>query len=289
MDYTITIFKPISIKYHGEKWPLEKKMSRARKNQDISARRRKRQDKGLPWAYIIPAIILIIVVVAAAYEESRPGPVATTTTDFVLAPTGAYNFPFSCLGSEAYFLHIHPWLRIVIDGKNISIPATIGIENAVPVAQGPKFGVAYGGGSSSCFEPVHTHDFSGIIHIESPTDTNYTLNNFFAIWASSFKYALINGTIQRPIVFNKTDILGYTVNSTYGLVLLVDGKPNNQYGDLVLNTLAYCNSGAPYNQPSNPCYETAQGAPEWNGGNSRYPYGTGHTIAIEYGPLSMLP
>ena len=233
------------------------------------------QRKGLPWSYIIPVLVIVAIILGlVVFESYQP----TTTISYISPPSGNLNFPISCLPSESLFLHIHPWLTITINGKNVIIPPGIGIEN--PVQAGTYNGEPlYGGGTNSCFEPVHTHDDTGIIHIESPTNTNYTLGQFFQIWAASYAYANINGS-QRPIVFNSTDILGYKVNSTSTSVkLLVDGQPSTQYGNLVLNTLDYCsaaNSGSP------PCSVTAGGNPAWNGGTGVYPYGTGHTIQIEY-------
>jgi hypothetical protein len=254
-------------------------MSRSKSNKDISARRRRKQEKGLPWAYILPAIVVIIIIIAAAYVETRNG----VTTTSILTP-GTLNFPFQCLPSESLFMHIHVWLRIVINGQNISIPGAIGIENAVPEGSS-TWGEVYGGGSASCFEPIHTHDASGIIHMESPTDTNYTLGDFFNVWNQTYAYSLINGT-KHPIVFTPSDILGYTTNSSYKIALLVDGKLStlSDYRQLVLDTLAYCDASD--TQTTSPCYPTASGTPEWNGGASAYPYGTGHTIVLEYGPAS---
>ncbi|HYB04626.1 MAG TPA: hypothetical protein VED17_09190 [Nitrososphaerales archaeon] len=258
-------------------------MSHSKTSRDISARRRKKQEKGLPWAYILPAIIVIILIIGAVYVETRSGTITTTAL-----LSGNLDFPYPCLGTEALFLHIHPYLKIIIDGKNVTIPGAIGIEN--PVAEGIyTWGEVYTGGSASCFEPVHTHDSSGLIHIESPDNQNYTLGDFFNIWSQTYSYALVDG-MKHPIVFNSTDILGYTTNSTYSLVLLVDGKPSNAFGSLVLNTLDYCSPTI--TSTSSPCYPTdwstltnSAGQPEWNGGTG-YPYGTGHTIVIEYGPSS---
>src|SRR5271165_721352 len=247
-------------------------MSRSKSTKDISARRRRKQEKGLPWAYILPAIVVVIIIIGAAFVETRNG----VTTTSILTP-GGLRFPFSCLPSESLFLHIHPYLRIIVNGQNISIPGAIGIQNAVPEGSS-TWGEVYGGGSASCFEPVHTHDASGILHIESPTNTNYTLGDFFTIWNQTYSYALVNGT-RHPVVFNSTDILGYTTNSTYKIVLLVDGKAStlSDYRQLVLNTLDYCNSSD--SQTTSPCNPTASGGnPAWNGGVSAYPYGTGHTI-----------
>jgi hypothetical protein len=261
-------------------------MSRSKGSNDISARRRRKQSKGLPWAYIIPAIIVILVIIGAVYAETRAGAV---TTSVLLS--GDLHFPYPCLGSESLFLHIHPYLRIVIDGQNVTIPGAIGIENALPEGQS-NWGEVYGGGSSSCFEPVHTHDSSGLIHIESPSNINYTLGDFFTIWNQTYTYALING-VKHPIEFSSNSIFGYSTNSTYKLELLVDGQPSDAYGNLVLNTLDYC--GPQVTSTSSSCYPTAWdsstnsgGAPAWNGAVGTYPYGTGHTIEIEYGPASTL-
>ncbi|MEY9946887.1 hypothetical protein [Kitasatospora sp. GAS1066B] len=36
--------------------------------------------------------------------------------------------------------------------------------------------------ASNCYYWLHTHASDGIIHIESPTQTRYTLGQFFDIW-----------------------------------------------------------------------------------------------------------
>lgn len=171
-----------------------------------------------------------------------------------------YNFPFRCLENEALTFHIHPYIRIVINGQNITIPANIGIVQT---------------GGSTCFQPVHTHDASGIIHIESPTNVNYTLADFFKIWNSTYHTISING-VEHPIVFNSTDILGFKADSQHKVILIVDGKQSSLYERLVLNTLNFCSAS---NSNIPPCYPTA-GEPYYGG--MQYPYGSGHTIVIEY-------
>jgi len=177
---------------------------------------------------------------------------------------GRYGeFPFACTGSSPLVIHIHPYLQIFINNESVTIPADIGL-------------------TPSCTEPMHTHDSSGIIHIESSTNTTYTLGDFFQIWKDTYGTVTFNGT-QHPIVFNSTDILGYRVDSSHQLLLLVDGVPSTQYGSLVLNTLDYCDANNSVS-PNSPCYATAQGAPYWFG--EPYPYGTGHTIEILYETIS---
>ena len=214
------------------------------------------QEKGrIPWSYVLPAIVVVSVIVGLAYVESSTGPSTIATTAI-----GNGIFPLPCSGEQSLVMHVHPWLRIVIGNQNITIPADVGAI-------------------SSCEEPVHTHDSSGIIHIESSTYSNFTLGEFFQIWAATYAYATINNT-KAPIVFNSTDILGLKAVQSHSVVLLVDGQRSNAYGSLVLNSLDYCNASNSASA-SSPCYATAQGNPYYSG-SSGYDYGTGHTIVIEY-------
>jgi len=164
------------------------------------------------------------------------------------------GFPLPCAGSES--MHIHPYLRILISGQNITIPADNGM-------------------SSSCMEPIHTHDISGILHVEAPsTNTQYTLGQFFQVWSATYHTVTIGGA-EHPIIFNSTDILGFKADFSHKVVLLVDGKPSSEYSSLVLNSLDYCSATT-----TGPPCSSAVGNPFYGG--QQYPFGTGHTIVIEY-------
>ncbi len=63
--------------------------------------------------------------------------------------------------------HIHAHLDIVYDGKNVTVPANIGMVQT--------------SGILLCIYWLHTHDDSGLIHIEAPGG-NFTLADFFAVW-----------------------------------------------------------------------------------------------------------
>lgn len=217
--------------------------------------RRVRKRK-FPWAYTVPASLIIVIGLAIFLYNFQQQ---------------SYGFPFPCLPQESLTIHIHPYLRIIINGQNVTIPAAIGIINPV-YSQGIIV-------SGTCFEPLHTHDASGIIHIESPSNTNYTLGDFFKIWSATYHTVLFDGQ-NRPIMFNSTNILGFKADMTHKVVLLVDGKPSSQYQNLVLNYYDYCSSST----TGPPCYPTAVGDPYYGG--TTYPYGTGHTIVIEYVSLS---
>ncbi|HYY91980.1 MAG TPA: hypothetical protein VE955_08320, partial [Candidatus Dormibacteraeota bacterium] len=196
--------------------------------------------------------------------------------------SGGANFPFPCL-AETTNLHIHPWLRIWIETTpgskyNVTLPAAVGILN-------PEIsnGVAGGG---SCFEPLHTHDSSGIIHIESAhTSDTYTLGDFFNVWKATPSMSTLNvpGLGNLPVIFNSTDILGFRPDQSHTLSLLVDEGQSSRYlnstayDSLPIVPLDYCSVAVAQSPPCNP---TAGGDPFWGGGT--YPYGTGHTIVIYY-------
>lgn len=71
--------------------------------------------------------------------------------------------------------HFHSHLALFYRGRQIAIPYGIGIVMPFRVVNG-----FVGGGQG--FYWLHTHDASGIIHVESPDERAYTLGNFFDLW-----------------------------------------------------------------------------------------------------------
>ncbi|MEK6848266.1 MAG: hypothetical protein AABX65_01400 [Nanoarchaeota archaeon] len=97
-------------------------------------------------------------------------------------------------------MHIHPELKIKINGKNIEIPASIGITN-------------------TGMNAIHMHTLDGVIHVEAPCVRDFTLGDFFEVWGKSF---------------DSEHILEHTVNETSKLKMLVNGRENNEFERLVL-------------------------------------------------------
>ncbi len=93
-----------------------------------------------------------------------------------------------CDSLEQSVEHIHAHLTIYIDGQNVPLVANTGIA---PIGVTSQANV-------TCFYWLHTHDASGVIHIESPTTKPFTLNQFFDIWekfsssSSSFPTQLLS-------------------------------------------------------------------------------------------------
>jgi hypothetical protein len=127
--------------------------------------------------------------VAAAIATASPGPNASARPIQLAngVAVGALAFPdplrvnprdgspvdgISCLASEQVTLHIHSHLALFVNGKQLQIPAHVGLAPVPP---------------QGCLYWIHTHDASGIIHIEAPqvdapNGGPYTLGIFFDIW-----------------------------------------------------------------------------------------------------------
>ena len=69
-----------------------------------------------------------------------------------------------CDPLEGTIFHIHAHLDIIVDSKQVIIPAGIGIK------------------PNECLYWLHTHNTSGVIHIESPQQTTFTLGQFIQVW-----------------------------------------------------------------------------------------------------------
>lgn len=73
-----------------------------------------------------------------------------------------------CERQEYGDFHIHAHLDIFVDGQAVTVPPLIGI---IPAEQ--------------CLYWMHTHDATGIIHIEAPKKRAFTLAQFFSIWKAT--------------------------------------------------------------------------------------------------------
>ncbi|MEK7507865.1 MAG: hypothetical protein AAB602_02150 [Patescibacteria group bacterium] len=96
--------------------------------------------------------------------------------------------------------HIHPHLTIKINGTQETIPANVGV-------------------TLGCMHPIHTHDGTGEIHVESPEKRDFTLGDFFAVWDKTF---------------TKNQILESVVDNTHEIKMTVNGEQSDEFEKLVL-------------------------------------------------------
>ena len=126
-------------------------------------------------------------------------PIVAAVVAFGVASTSLY----STQGPKALVEHIHPHLNVTFDRIPITVPSQIGIDSSLwKVHSLDQYG-------TPGFAPLHTHDASGTIHVESTINRNYTLGEFLNIWGG-------------------LDTNGKTVRAS------VDGIPVSAFRDIIL-------------------------------------------------------
>jgi hypothetical protein len=113
------------------------------------------------------------------------------------------------LSQEALAYHIHSHLDLWVNGKKVSVPAQVGI-------------------TQTFITEVHTHDTTGVIHIESPVTKDYVLGQFFGEWGvqlTSNCVGTVCGNLQWWIDGTKqTGDPALTVLSAHKEIAIVVGK-----------------------------------------------------------------
>jgi hypothetical protein len=155
------------------------------------AERRRKTGWGVGIGVLVAALVGGLIVLAinrgntdtatAAASESANAQVGESN---LLAPTwsGVKGQSIDGVSSnqmEQLAYHIHAHLAIYVNGTQKTVPYGIGIEQ--PWTTEPDNGSEFVD-SGAAFYYLHTHDDTGVIHIESPNSTQYTLGQFFAEW-----------------------------------------------------------------------------------------------------------
>ncbi|TML36973.1 MAG: hypothetical protein E6G27_18245 [Actinobacteria bacterium] len=100
--------------------------------------------------------------------------------------------------SEQLFFHVHAHLDVFVDGKATVVPAGIGIggdPNARVGTQNGQVVAGLVGGQCShpCISPLHTHDESGVLHVENDKERQITLGQLFTEWGVRFSSDCVGG------------------------------------------------------------------------------------------------
>jgi hypothetical protein len=81
----------------------------------------------------------------------------------------------NALTNEGEVIHIHQHLDIFVNGKKVTVPSQIGIYDGQFLTE------------------LHTHDASGVMHVESPTKRNFDLAQFFGVWGVRLTPSCVGG------------------------------------------------------------------------------------------------
>ena len=149
---------------------------------------------GIISALVVVVLGVTIYLLASGGLGAGAAAGTGTTANTIASDNPAYPAidGIPCQSHEVLDYHVHAHLTIYVNGKNFPLPTNLGIAS-----------------DQSCFYWLHTHDSSGVIHIEAPSQQTFTLNTFFQEWSVRF-----------PQMTYPTEL-----DSTAGWVVYVDGKP----------------------------------------------------------------
>jgi hypothetical protein len=177
-----------------ERIEIQRRMARTRRNRTIAT------------AAVLIAGLAIVGVVALTSSEDQGQPENSAQPELTGLMTGPEPWPAN-LGTLAdrmteisiptfgnpLAMHEHAHLDLFVNGSPVTVPASIGFGPDVQAA-------------------LHTHDTSGVVHMESnQADATFTLGEFFDVWG---------------LRFTGTCIGGYCEFGDRQLRLFVDGKPS---------------------------------------------------------------
>src|SRR6478735_2447013 len=173
-------------------------MTMKKRGDVVSRARSGGRRRGWWWAAagvgVVAALIVVIVIAVTKNGDGRKSEADAVSTQNAPATTAvgvdslppwpapadataaARNAGLPMLSSEGNVEHIHVHLDVLDDGQPVPVPANIGIDTV-----------------RGAISPLHTHDTSGVIHIESPVKRQFSLGQFFSEWGVSLSADNIGG------------------------------------------------------------------------------------------------
>jgi len=162
------------------------------------------------WTIItLVSISLLLILVAqennftlsSVFSSDDDSPMPLSNTSDEMHPLGK-----QCLSShDGVEMHFHPFLTILIDDEEFTIPKDTGISTST---------------CNNAMHMTHTHDTTGKIHVEGNSVEEVPLEVFFDVWGKHFDETGIfdnrNGTIEMKV--------DGVVSTDYQNLILKDGQ-----------------------------------------------------------------
>lgn len=126
------------------------------------------------------AVLLPTVALAGGRASALPGLLATrgpwgpNNGQLLSARLSAVDLP--ALTAEGAAMHLHQHIDLFVRGVRRTIPASIGID-----------------AQNRFIAELHTHDESGIVHVEAPRIRPFTLGQFFDVWGVRLTRSCLGG------------------------------------------------------------------------------------------------
>jgi hypothetical protein len=182
--------------------PEEEALRQERRENRAIRRKQQRRARLSVWASIGMSVLLLLAMGYFYLQVQRT--VSASTGSASINPAYPPINGISCDKAQHSNYHIHVHITIYINGAQVTIPKNIGIAP-----------------DGSCFYWLHTHDATGVIHIEAPQqESGLAVDDFVAVWQGRFS------------------ALGFPLQLTVatGWKFFVNGKPFISTGNAPLHT-----------------------------------------------------
>ncbi len=208
----------------------ERSVSSRAERKEIARRERERLRKRQVRARVIRGMAIYTVVALAVAAVilflTRPRTAASGPLPGVL--TGRAPWPANTarvadrldrlgLPAAGNAMHIHAELQIFVHGTPETVPADIGLASGVE-------------------SPLHTHDSTGVIHIESASARTFTLGEFFDVWGVRLTASCLGGYCNAGKDALRAYVNGTAVSGTprsirladHDVIVLTFGSPSEE-------------------------------------------------------------
>ncbi len=182
-------------------------ISRVRNERQLALRKKKQRAMTVRYGTIggIALGVILLAVLFGLWLHS-----SSNARPYTSIPSAGYGQGITCDSNEQTAVHYHADLQIIVNGKAEAVPQGIGF--------GPN------PTSPTCLYWLHTHDTSGVLHIEAPqsaANRAFVLGDFFYVWQQNATNTIALG---QPSL-TATSFFGQPIDSSHPLHVFVDGKP----------------------------------------------------------------
>ncbi len=152
--------------------PTKQDLRRERREEHLrreAERKREQKRRRVTIISVAAAVVLVVgvIITYVVYANSQSQSQSQTRT--IVNPSYPPVDNIYCDTQEQNAFHIHAHVSIYINGQALPLPAQIGIA-----------------GDQSCLYWLHTHDTTGVIHMEAPVNRSFVLGNFLDEWSTVF-------------------------------------------------------------------------------------------------------
>jgi hypothetical protein len=200
---------------------------RERQDRETAARRNRMLQIGTAVAVVVVAAVVAVVALSGGGSSNGKGKPRGTDTAGLQVSAGPWPPSYVNLEKRVKALalpdpsdlvyHVHADIAVYTDGKKQTVPANIGIDQ-----------------SSQFLASLHTHDASGVVHMEAVQPYPFKLGQFFDVWGVKFTptqlgaYHAGKGLVLQAWVNGKQvkDFVNYPMKS-HDRIVVGFGKPGS--------------------------------------------------------------